>query len=96
MKKLDEANLNWISDRFYNSNYDIRKLMKDIFTSDWFYDPRNIGTRIKSPVELLVGMRRILSMELANEEMQLMFQKVLGQISSIHPMWRAGPEERTG
>ena len=84
-EEADEANLNWISDRFYNSNYDVRELMKDIFTSDWFYDPRNIGTRIKSPVELLVGMRRILSMELANEEMQLMFQKVLGQILFYPP-----------
>jgi uncharacterized protein (DUF1800 family) len=84
-EELDEANLSWVSDRFYNSNYDIRKLMEDIFTSDWFYDPRNIGTRIKSPVELLVGMRRILPMELANEEMQLMFQKVLGQILFYPP-----------
>ena len=32
--------------------------MEYIFTADWFYDPQNIGTRIKSPVELLVGMQR--------------------------------------
>ena len=42
--------------------------MEDIFTSEWFYDEKNIGTKIKSPVELLVGMQRMLPMKLDNEE----------------------------
>src|SRR5687768_11790312 len=65
---IDENNVNWLANRFFQSNYDIKALMKDIFTSDWFYDAKNIGTRIKSPVELLVGIRRAVPMKLENEE----------------------------
>ena len=38
--------------------------MEDIFTSDWFYEEKNIGTKIKSPMELLAGIQRMLPMTL--------------------------------
>lgn len=44
--------------RFHLTDYDIADLMEFIFKSDWFYPPENIETRIKSPVELLVGLQR--------------------------------------
>jgi uncharacterized protein (DUF1800 family) len=80
----DEAHVTWLADRFY-SNYDIKELMKDIFTSDWFYDAKNIGSRIKSPVELIVGIRRALPMKLENEQVQLLLQRLLGQILFYPP-----------
>ncbi len=83
--QVDETKVNWMADRFYQSNYNIPSLLGDIFTSDWFYSERNIGSKIKSPVELLAGMRRILPMELQNEQVQLLFQKVLGQILFYPP-----------
>jgi uncharacterized protein (DUF1800 family) len=84
-ENVDESKVNWLADRFYQSNYNISSLMNDIFTSDWFYDAKNIGVRIKSPVELLAGMRRLLPMQLANEEVQLLFQRSLGQILFYPP-----------
>jgi uncharacterized protein (DUF1800 family) len=81
----DEAHVTWLADRFYNSSYDIKELMKDIFTSDWFYDAKNIGCRIKSPVELIVGIRRALPMKLENEQVQLLLQRLLGQILFYPP-----------
>lgn len=83
--EVDEAKVNMLADRFYQSNYEILPLLKDIFTSDWFYNEKNIGSRIKSPVELMVGMRRILPMDLQTEQVQLLFQKVLGQILFYPP-----------
>ncbi|PWT97870.1 MAG: DUF1800 domain-containing protein [Bacteroidetes bacterium] len=83
--KPDEQKIIWLADRFYKNNYEIKSLLEDIFTSEWFYAPENIGTKIKSPVELLVGFRRMLPMELANEDVQLLFQKVLGQILFYPP-----------
>jgi hypothetical protein len=59
--------------------------MKDIFTSEWFYDAKNIGCRIKSPVELIVGIRRALPMKLENEQVQLLLQRLLGQILFYPP-----------
>jgi len=74
-----------LSEGFYQSNYDLQKLMNNIFLSDWFYLEKNIGTRIKSPVELIVGIRRLIPMELEKPEAQLLFQKVLGQILFYPP-----------
>ncbi|HEY0679972.1 MAG TPA: DUF1800 domain-containing protein [Chitinophagaceae bacterium] len=81
----DADKIEWLSARFYQNGYDISALMEDIFTSDWFYSEKNIGTRIKSPVELLVGIRRILPMELENEEVQLLVQRLLGQVLFYPP-----------
>ncbi len=78
-EQVNEAQLTWLANRFYRSGYAIDKLMEDIFTSEWFYDKKNIGTKIKSPVELLVGIRRILPMQLKEDSAQLLFQRALGQ-----------------
>lgn len=75
----------WLAGRFYQSNYNIKALMHDIFTSEWFYDAGNIGNRIKSPVELIVGIRRALPMQLENESIQLLFQRLLGQLLFYPP-----------
>lgn len=75
----DTQHIAWLSDRFYHNNYDIGKLMHDIFTSDWFYEAKNIGTHIKSPVEYLTGIRCILPMTLQNEAVQVLLQRILGQ-----------------
>jgi uncharacterized protein (DUF1800 family) len=77
---VDEQKALWLGNRFYQSNYDIKSLMEDIFTSDWFYDERNIGGKIKSPVELIVGIRRMLPMKIENEDVQLLIQSLLGQV----------------
>ncbi|MBK8611364.1 MAG: DUF1800 domain-containing protein [Chitinophagaceae bacterium] len=84
-EQVNEKNHQRLSDRFYTSNYDIAKLLEEIYTSDWFYDEQNIGTRIKSPVELLVGIRRLLPMQLENDQSQLLFQRALGQILFVPP-----------
>ena len=52
--------------------------MRSIFTADWFYEEKNIGSKIKSPIELMAGIRRSLPMELALPESQLYLQKILG------------------
>jgi uncharacterized protein (DUF1800 family) len=84
-ENFDEENVAWLADRFYQSDYDISKRMEDIFTSDWFYDEKNIGVRIKSPIELITGIRRMLPMTLQNEGAQLLIQRVLGQILFYPP-----------
>jgi uncharacterized protein (DUF1800 family) len=82
---IDPDKIERLSNRFYQSGYNISALMEDIFTSDWFYSEKNIGSHIKSPVELMVGIRRVLPMELQNEEVQLLVQRLLGQILFYPP-----------
>lgn len=82
---VDEAIVNKLSESFYQSNYDIKKLMKDIFSSSWFYDKKNIGNRIKSPIELMAGMMRTLPMDIQNPENLIVYQKLLGQMLLYPP-----------
>jgi len=78
-EKADEQQVAWLADRFYKSDYHIGELLHDIFTSEWFYEERHIGARIKSPVEYLAGIRRVLPMTLHNEEVMVLLQRLLGQ-----------------
>ncbi|MBF9238526.1 DUF1800 domain-containing protein [Hymenobacter sp. BT683] len=64
---------------FRHSGYDIADLMERLFLADWFYEPANVGTHIKSPVELLAGIRRTLGLQLENARPLLGYQKALGQ-----------------
>ena len=80
----DQEKIAWLAERFYQ-HYNIEKLMTDIFTSDWFYAEKNIGAKIKSPVELIVGIRRMLPMQIDNEASQLLLQRLLGQILFYPP-----------
>ena len=81
----DVEKTEWLANRFYQSGYDIKKILTDIYTSNWFYDGKNIGNRIKSPVELLVGIRRLIPIELDKPEVQLLFERALGQILFYPP-----------
>lgn len=84
-ENVDADKVQALGDGFFQSGYDIKKLLSDIFTSDWFYDDKNIGNKIKSPVELIVGIRRLIPMEIENDEIQLLFQRTLGQILFYPP-----------
>ncbi len=77
---VDEEKVNVLAIQFFNSGYDIRALMTSIFTATWFYEEKNIGTQIKSPVLWLVGMRRQLPMEIQNPLVQLVLERLLGQV----------------
>jgi len=94
-EKPDAQKIEWLADRFYKSDYDIAKLMEDIFTSDWFYEGKNIGAQIKSPVELLVGIQRMLPMKLENEEALMLLQRVLGQLLFYPPNVAGWPGGKT-
>jgi len=94
-ENVDNEKVNWLADRFYKSNYDIGKLMEDIFTSEWFYDEKNIGSKIKSPIELIAGMQRMLPMQLENEEALTFLQRALGQMLFYPPNVAGWPGGKT-
>lgn len=77
---VDESIIQQLAEKFYQTDYDIKSLMKEIFTSNWFYDEKNIGCKIKSPIELLVGMFRIIPNQFENTDAYIFIQRTLGQI----------------
>lgn len=84
-ENVDENIVKSLSESFYQSGYDIKKLMMDIFSGSWFYDKKNIGSRIKSPIELMAGIMRSLPMNIQNPESLIVYQKLLGQMLLYPP-----------
>jgi len=92
-QKPDEEIVAQLAKTFYESDYDIERLMRVIFSSDWFYAEKNMGGRIVSPVEMLVRYRRLVGLEFTEEKHQLQLQKVLGQTLFFPPNvagWKGG------
>ena len=79
-EKIDEQNVKYLARVFYDSNYDIEKLMRTIFESKWFFDEKNVGVKIKSPIELLAGMIRTFEVDFKNPAALIFIEKALGQV----------------
>jgi len=79
-EKLNRDVIEELSKNFYQSEYNIESLMKNIFLSDWFYDKENISAKIKSPIEFIVGMNRSFNVQYENPMPLLALQKVMGQM----------------
>ncbi|MAZ28677.1 MAG: hypothetical protein CL868_16570 [Cytophagaceae bacterium] len=78
-KQLDE-----ITAVFYEG-YDIKNVLRHIFMADWFYDEGNMGSRIKSPVELLVGIKKTVPVQFEKTKQLLFVQKIMGQVLLYPP-----------
>lgn len=81
----DEKRVASLAEQFRKGGYQIADLMETIFSSDWFYDQANIGAHVKSPVELLAGMRHILGVRFDQPQPQVFVQRTLGQILFYPP-----------
>ena len=54
--------------------------MRYLFMTDWFYEQKNIGVKIKSPVELMVGMQKVIPSVFKKQNQVIYLQKMMGQI----------------
>ena len=82
---VNEAHVSSLATVFYNSGYNIETMMRSLFTSDWFYDKKVIGTKIKSPIELSVGLLKCIDTNLTDFQANVTFiHRILGQ-ELYHP-----------
>ena len=82
--KINEAHVKALSKEFFDSDYNITKLMNKIFRSPWFYDKENTYSKIKSPMDLLVDVSHCLDVEF-DDNAVLFFMKRLNQILFAPP-----------
>ncbi|KFC22129.1 DUF1800 domain-containing protein [Epilithonimonas lactis] len=75
----EEKLIKSLSQKFSESDYQILTLLDEIFLSNWFYSENNIGARVKSPIDLIVGIRRIMPMDTKDGNMIYNFERLLGQ-----------------
>jgi uncharacterized protein (DUF1800 family) len=76
----DDNHINQMADVFYNANYEIKPLLEFVFLADWFYEDKNIGNLVKSPMELIVGLNRQFYINYQNPDVLMQFQRTLGQV----------------
>ncbi|AUS06303.1 DUF1800 domain-containing protein [Pseudotamlana carrageenivorans] len=82
--KLNNDHVEELATLFYK-DYNINTLMRYIFNADWFYDPANIGVKIKSPIELLLTMNSIVPYTFEKEKQLFNLQKLMGQVLLFPP-----------
>jgi len=76
--KIVSSHIDEMVDVFYPL-YNIETLMRHVFSASWFYDPINIGAKIKSPVDLLIGIQKIVPIQFSEKFELLKIQRMLGQ-----------------
>ncbi|WP_231931246.1 DUF1800 family protein [Bizionia sp. APA-3] len=91
----DTLNTNHIEEMiavFYPS-YDIETVVHFMFISDWFYDDIHIGTKIKSPTQLIIGIKKTIPFTFENPQHAITIQRMLGQVLLYPPNvagWEGG------
>ncbi len=81
----DEKIINEMAEFYYKSDYDTSKLLVYIFSSDFFYQNKYHGARIKSPVELLVGIYRLVPVRYEGDDPNANLQRLMGQVLLFPP-----------
>jgi len=89
------AEVEVLAQSFYRSGYKIEKLVRDIFNSDWFFNKEFAGNRIKTPVELIIGVQRQTESKFSDPQSLIFFQRALSQLLFFPPNvggWPKGKE----
>ncbi|MGB5820409.1 MAG: DUF1800 domain-containing protein [Saonia sp.] len=79
----------------FRKNYEIKEVMYNVFNSDWFYEKQNIRTKIKSPMDFLVGVMRVVPFSFDKVNELLYVQKLLGQVLLVPPNVAGWPGGRS-
>ncbi|MEL7161623.1 MAG: DUF1800 domain-containing protein, partial [Bacteroidota bacterium] len=77
---IDPARVRELAITFRTNDYELGPVLRQLFSSAWFYAPENVGNRIKSPVELLAGMMRQLHVTEIPLAGVIGLQRALGQL----------------
>ena len=91
-ENINKKHIDEMVNVFYK-DYNIEELMRFVLLSEWFYDEKNIGTKIKSPIEFLVGMNIVVPHKFEKPKQIILLQRLLGQILMSPPNvagWKTG------
>ncbi|TYA60174.1 DUF1800 domain-containing protein [Formosa maritima] len=88
-------NENYIEDmtNIFYPNYNIESVLRYMFTQDWFYYSKNIGNKIKSPIELIAGLSHTIPVTFKETDQIINIQRMLGQMLLYPPNvagWKGG------
>lgn len=87
--KINQDHIEEMSTVLYKADYNLTTLVKHVLMSDWFYEKKHMGKKIKSPVELLIGMMKQFDLKASDYQTYVVYQRVLEQVL-FHPPNVAG------
>lgn len=94
-EKIDGPVLRELSDLFYHSQYHIGTLVRAIAEHPAFYRAEYQANRIKSPIDLLVGLMRNYGISFPSDESLVFLQRALGQVIFSPPNVAGWPGGKT-
>ena len=94
-KEINNPEIDSLARSFYKSNYHIGKLVKQVLSAPWFFNPDLVGNRIKTPIELITGAQQQTGSKFTDPQTLVFFQRALGQLLFYPPNvggWPKGKE----
>lgn len=76
---FDTSFIRDISNKLWNTSYDLKQTLRFLFEDDRFYRDEYLGKKIKSPIELIVHIAKNLSLSFKNTSPFFIAQNLLGQ-----------------
>ncbi len=80
--------------KFREAKYDIKTLLREMFSHPEFYSAEVMGTQIKSPIQLVVGTARTLELAVNNLEFYGRMLFTMGQVPYLPPNVKGWPGGR--
>lgn len=91
-EKPQEEHISEMVSVFYPS-YMIKDVMRFMLKAPWFYESTNIGTKIKSPIDLFASIYKMVPYKIVEDNDGIYIQELLGQVLLRPPNvagWQGG------
>jgi uncharacterized protein (DUF1800 family) len=79
-EEVEQPVVDSLAEILRENKWEIRPLLRTIFTSQAFYSDKSIGSQIKSPVQLIVGTVRMLDVDVPDRRMIGQALNQMGQV----------------
>lgn len=93
--EVDQVRVSALATVFRNNNYEIKPVLRHIFTRDYFYTEETVGALIKSPVQLVVSMLRQFEPSRVNLNYLIQSTRLLDQVLLDPPNVAGWPGQRS-
>ncbi len=93
--EVDEDHVSELAQIFRTHDYEIKPVLRHIFNAEYFYDPGNIGSIIKSPIQLTISLLRQMMPESVEPLYLYSAARTLGQTMLDPPNVAGWPGQRS-
>ncbi|MDQ7065719.1 MAG: DUF1800 domain-containing protein [candidate division KSB1 bacterium] len=93
--EVNEEHVKELAQIFRMNDYEIKPVMREILNADYFYDPGNMGSIIKCPIQLAISLLRQMTPDSVDPLYIYSASKTLGQVMLDPPNVAGWPGQRS-